>query len=1020
MALPRALGGPSQRPASFNEAYAKELSKLRPHVFKDVEGAPLETGAYDNYDRRADDDHDRHDKEKARAENLAELFRQVGTDLKEGDASRWDEKTAPLAALCLSGGGIRSATFNLGMLQGLARKGLLKQFDYLSSVSGGGFVAGWLKAWMHRDGSESVIEQLSCAATCVDPLHPEPKPLDQLRHYSNYLTPRVGLFSPDTWTVVALVLRNLLLNWLVIVPVLAAIVTIPQMGLIVAGDGTIAAIPKPWLYQAGSVIATLAVALGFLASYNVHRFRRISLQGRRGSIPGVTPHRRIPERTVATWAVAPLCLAALLLAIAALARPRDTWCCGPGSAFRPTLLFAMVWAIGIPLAGWAFNRPSHRAWRELAALLISGAIGGAILVALAKWGVDYLSAQPRLYVVVALPLLLADYLLARALFVGFAGDRGTSRVRKHKHETWLGATVARATLDRADHDREWWGRFSGWVMAIAVTWALLSVIGVLAFDVLHRYLPGILAAVGGASGIAAAILGKSGDTASGRDGSSKSVSRAKQWGLLLAAPTFVVLLLILLAQGNVVLAGAIKTGLRPRPEIQLLVLPGLLVMYVAVAAIVGAFVNVNRFSLHGLYRNRLVRAYLGASNKQRHEDPFTGFAQGDNIFLHELWRPSGSKDRPVQATRPLPVINASLNLVTGEHLAWQQRKAESFSMTPFYCGNFHEGYRPSTEYGGEFGISLGTAMTISGAAANPNMGYHSSAAVTFLMALFNARLGSWLGNTNDHGALTYRLPGPKWAVKPLFAELLGMTTSTSRYVNLSDGGHFDNLGLYEMVLRRCRYILVSDAGRDPGHSFEDLGNAIRKVRIDFGIPITFEKKIEIRPRRTTEDLSRAEKSPNLFCALAKIRYSEIDGSPEDADGWLVYVKPALDAKGSRKAVDAPVPYDVFSYARRSQDFPHETTTDQWFDEAQFESYRALGMHIISQLTDAMGKDRTPSFPEFRQSVRDYMGESAAAAKADAAAPTEKAAAAGVAAGTAPAERARSQREQSVEVVTTPE
>jgi hypothetical protein len=967
----RARDASPSRPASFNQAYANELRALRPKVFHGVDGAPLPT---------ADDDDARAKQEAARASDLAGLFKRVGTELKENE-SQWDRETAPLAALCLSGGGIRSATFNLGMLQGLARAKLLEQFDYLSSVSGGGFVAGWLKAWMHRDGDANVIKQLGASAPAgVDPLHPEPKPLDQLRHYSNYLTPRVGLFSPDTWTIAALVVRNLLLNWLVIVPMLAAVVSIPQIGLIIAEDGTRSAIPPAQLYDVGFVLAILSVVLGFFASYNVHRFRKISLEERGGT----TGLRRwgAPERSVAIFAVLPLCLSAILLAIAALALPRYPWCCGPGSTVLPTLAFAAVWSIGIPLGGWALHRPSERAARELVALLVSGVIAAGILVALAKWGVDYLATRPRLYVLLALPLLLADYLIARALFVGLSGDRGPNRFHPHAkvQETWDGADLARATLDRADHDREWWARFSGWIMAIGVSWIVLSVIGVLAFDLLKQVgkddWRGLLAALGGVSGITAAILGKSGDTPSGRDSDGKPASRIKQWALLIAAPAFLALLLMLLAQGNIVLARTIIDSMEPRPQLQVLVVPGLVIAYLALASIVGMFVNVNRFSLHGLYRNRLVRAYLGASNKERHQDPFTGFAHGDNVFLRELWRPEGLSVRRPASTRPFPVINAALNLVTGEKLAWQQRKAESFSMTPFHCGNFHEGYRRTSEYGGKDGISLGTAMTISGAAANPNMGYHSSSAVTFLMALFNARLGSWLGNTNDHGALTYRLPGPKWAVKPLFAELLGMTTATSRYVNLSDGGHFDNLGLYEMLLRRCRYILVSDAGRDPKHGFEDLGNAIRKVRVDFGIPIVFRKKIEIRSR--SGDSARVESTPGLFCAVAEIQYSAIDGSV--SDGWLVYVKPAVDGKGARNA-DVPVPYDVFSYAQRSKDFPHETTNDQWFDEAQFESYRALGLHIISQLTAAMRGDATPSLPEFRRSVLDYMGEEAAAAAA---------------------------------------
>jgi Patatin-like phospholipase len=969
MSTIRAPNAPPSRPASFNEAYANELRALRPKVFDKCYGAPCASGD--------EDDPDRHAQEETRARDLADIFKRVGTELTENTA-QWDADKAPLSALCLSGGGIRSATFNLGMLQGLARARLLEQFDYLSSVSGGGFVAGWLKAWMHHDGSQSVIEQLRATAPVgSDPLHPEPKPLDQLRHYSNYLTPRVGIFSPDTWTIAALVLRNLLLNWLVIIPVLAAVVSVPQIGLFIAEDGTRAMFSPVKLRQIGVGLAIFSMVLGFIASYNVHRFRRISLEER-----GSPPARRrwgAPERSVAIWAVLPLCLSAVFLAIAALAIPHKPWCCGADSALPRTALFALIWTIGIPLAGWLLHRPPQRALREFVSLLVSGAISGAVLIVLAKWGIDFLTARPSLYVVLALPLLLADYLLARALFVGLAGDRGPTRIEaKPMQETWEGAQIARATLDRADHDREWWARFSGWLMAIAICWALLSVIGVLAFDLLRQVgkddVRGLIAALGGVSGITAAILGKSGDTKSGHDSNDKSTSRVKEWALLLAAPTFVALLLVLLSQANITMARRIVTTLKLGPE-QVFVVPALVLIYLGVAGVVGMFVNVNRFSLHGLYRNRLVRAYLGASNKQRHQDPFTGFAHGDNIFLRELWRPAGMSPRRPAATRPFPVINAALNLVTGEKLAWQQRKAESFSMTPFHCGNFHEGYRRTSEYGGEHGVSLGTAMTISGAAANPNMGYHSSAAVTFLMALFNARLGSWLGNTNEHGTPTYRLPGPKWAVKPLFSELLGMTTSTSRYINLSDGGHFDNLGLYEMVLRRCRYILVSDAGRDPKHGFEDLGNAIRKIRIDFGIPVEFRRRIEIQPRLDGPD--GAEQAPGLFCAVAEIKYSVIDGTSPAANGWLVYVKPALRGRGAGGAADAPLPYDVFSYAQRSKDFPHETTNDQWFDEAQFESYRALGLHIVSQLTAAMRGDMTPSLPELRWSVLDYMGEAAA-------------------------------------------
>ena len=132
------------------------------------------------------------------------------------------------AALCISGGGIRSATFALGVLQGLARCGLLGKFHYLSTVSGGGYIGGWLAAWIQRakDGLGEVSTNLAEPRDDTRP-NPEPTQMQNLRSYSNYLSPRLGLLSADTWTLVATYFRNLLLNWLVLIPLLAAVLTIP-------------------------------------------------------------------------------------------------------------------------------------------------------------------------------------------------------------------------------------------------------------------------------------------------------------------------------------------------------------------------------------------------------------------------------------------------------------------------------------------------------------------------------------------------------------------------------------------------------------------------------------------------------------------------------------------------------------------------------------------------------------------------------------------------------------------------
>src|SRR4029077_13112661 len=107
--------------------------------------------------------------------------------------------------------------------------------------------------------------------------------------------------------------------------------------------------------------------------------------------------------------------------------------------------------------------------------------------------------------------------------------------------------------------------------------------------------------------------------------------------------------------------------------------------------------------------------------------------------------------------------NMALNLVSDDNLAWQQRKAETFTATSLHAGNYRLGYRRAGEYAqnekGE-GLPLGTAITISGAAARPNQGYHSSPTIAVLMTLYNVRLGAWLGNPGPAGNSTFQNPSP--------------------------------------------------------------------------------------------------------------------------------------------------------------------------------------------------------------------------------------------------------------------
>jgi hypothetical protein len=192
-----------------------------------------------------------------------------------------------------------------------------------------------------------------------------------------------------------------------------------------------------------------------------------------------------------------------------------------------------------------------------------------------------------------------------------------------------------------------------------------------------------------------------------------------------------------------------------------------------------------------------------------------------------------------------------------------------------------------------------------------------------LLTVFNVRLGWWIGNPRHQTCWHYS--GPRNGLAYLLVELAGSADGKSKYVYLSDGGHFENLGIYELVHRRCRYIIACDGGQDENFSFEDLGNAIRKCRADFGIEIDIDLSA-IRPQETDGGKIRSA----AHCAVGSIFY------PDASRGTLVYLKASLSG-------DEPA--DILEYAALNPEFPHQSTTNQFFEESQFESYRKLGYHI---------------------------------------------------------------------------
>src|SRR5215467_7877422 len=440
------------------------------------------------------------------------------------------------SALCISGGGIRSATFALGALQGLAELGILENFDYLSTVSGGGFIGSWLTAWKERwkglttpkklgDKTTTLVSQLKPFALPPPVEHPDP--VQHLREYNNYLSPKLGFFSADTWTLVATVGRNMLLNWLVFIPLLMFGLVLPRIVLSLARLGetySLWYVPavRPWLGSLKYVRPAGAVLLFFIGIVNVLRY-----------LPGVGGENHT-EKEFLRSCLLPVMLAALAFITL------DAWFTG-GDASGATSLDFWELLAGILLPGIAayvvclFTDMKKLAGRKLrkAALLLAiivtgfSVAGGAwLLIAKLFHQFDW-----TIYVTFGVPLLLLAFALAVTVFVGFS------------------------SLVLEDDDREWIARAGAWVLLGIVCWTGVFALVLLAPKLLLTYFgpwaKSAFAAVGGVAGCITALAGLSSKTKAQKDSASPPQSGAqtqKTSGILdlaatLAAPVFIVVFL---------------------------------------------------------------------------------------------------------------------------------------------------------------------------------------------------------------------------------------------------------------------------------------------------------------------------------------------------------------------------------------------------------------------------------------------------------------------------------------------
>ncbi len=384
--------------------------------------------------------------------------------------------------------------------------------------------------------------------------------------------------------------------------------------------------------------------------------------------------------------------------------------------------------------------------------------------------------------------------------------------------------------------------------------------------------------------------------------------------------------------------------------------------YAIVIAVLGYLLfwrlfDINFTAPHRFYKQKLGEAYL-----VRPEDSSDPTLLRKNVSL----KLSECNDRN---RSPYHLVNCALNVPASDNPRMQGRLTEFFLFSRDFCGSPLTGYEFTTTWEGlNPGLDLGTAMAISGAAAAPQMGLGTIKNLSFWMALFNIRLGFWVKKPkitierkttpaapapavtapvvaaaaaattpstssresipevirNAVKSVLYSPPGLMY----LLREMFGKANEKRAYVNVSDGGHIENLGVYELLRRRCKYIVAIDGEQDQAMTFQGLTTLLRLAYIDLGVTID----VGLDALR----LAAASGLSHSHFAFCRIRYPRDERGGEESYGYLLYLKLSLTGNEGefikRYKLDEPA-------------FPHTSTANQFFSEAQFEAYRSLGEHV---------------------------------------------------------------------------
>ncbi|MGB7327822.1 MAG: hypothetical protein WBD31_23290, partial [Rubripirellula sp.] len=372
-------------------------------------------------------------------------------------------------------------------------------------------------------------------------------------------------------------------------------------------------------------------------------------------------------------------------------------------------------------------------------------------------------------------------------------------------------------------------------------------------------------------------------------------------------------------------------------------------------------------------RDRLSRAYQLRLKKGKQKKDQDASSVVSRPTLDSRVRQKLSDMRDINKAGPFHLINASLNAQASRSEKLRGRKADFFIFSSAHCGSESTGYAPTKDYEvSNRRLDLATAAAVSGAAVAPIMGVRKDG-YTFWAALLNIRLDFWLRNPRVKKWWA-SFPGPFYWL----SQYLGRVKPSTPFVNLSDGGHIENMGLYELLRRRCRYIVVVDGECDPGITCGSFLQAMRYAKIDFGIDVDIDLsrlKFGGSAPASLDSTDKSQKAKSsvpdspvvdYHFALGKVKYPKTtQDASEPPHGLLLYLKSSIT--GNEAA-------SIQSYRDRNPGFPHQSTADLAYDEEQFECYRSLGEHIVDDTfrSELIGADIPANVADWFQSLEKHL------------------------------------------------